>query len=130
MNLPEFGIDNQMMWAVIACLVMMLIDVLSGFLTAWKNKSIQSTVMREGLFHKATLVLLIILAWIIEFFVMKVPELGIDLPLVLPVCIFIFAMEVVSILENMVKMYPELEGSKLLDIFKLSKKEGDHAKRN
>ena len=131
MNFPLIGISEQMMWAIIACLVMMVFDIITGIMVAWKNKDIQSTKMREGLFHKGTLILLIILAWVCELFVMHVPDLGITIPLVIPACIIIFAMELVSITENAAEINPELKDSKLLKLFSVSNDEvGDHAKRN
>lgn len=131
MEFPQLGLTEQMMWAIAACLVMMVFDIITGFMAAWKNKDIQSTKMREGLFHKATLILLIILAWLCELFVMHVPDLGITIPLVIPACVVIFAMELVSITENAAEINPELKDSKLLQLFKVSDDmEGDHAKRN
>lgn len=130
MNFPLIGLSEQMMWAIIACLVMMVFDIITGFMAAWKNKDIQSTKMREGLFHKGTLILLIILAWLCELFVMHVPDLGITIPLVIPTCVIIFAMELVSITENASEINPELKDSKLLKLFSVSNDvEGDHAKR-
>lgn len=131
MDFPQFGLSEQMMWAIVACLVMMVFDIITGFMAAWKNKDIQSTKMREGLFHKSTLILLIILAWLCELFVMHVPDLGITVPLVIPTCIIIFAMELVSITENVAEINPELKGSKLLKLFSVSNDvEGNHAKRD
>lgn len=131
MDFPMIGLSEQMMWALIACLVMMILDIITGFTAAWKNKNIQSTKMRDGLFHKGTLVLIIILAWLCELFVMHVPDLGITIPLVIPACAFIFAMELVSITENAAEINPELKGSKLLQLFKTADDtEGDHAERN
>ena len=130
MNFPLIGLSEQMMWAIIACLVMMVFDIITGVIAAWKNKDIQSTKMREGLFHKGTLILLIILAWLCELFVMHVPDLGITIPLVIPACVIIFAMELVSITENAAEINPELKDSKLLKLFNVSNDEvGDHAKR-
>lgn len=131
MDFPLIGLSEQMMWAIIACLVMMVFDIITGFIAAWKNKDIQSTKMREGLFHKGTLILLIILAWLCELFVMHVPELGITVPLVIPSCVIIFAMELVSITENAAEINPELKDSKLLKLFSVSSDaEGVHAKRD
>lgn len=131
MGFSMIGLSEQMMWAIIACLVMMVFDIITGFMAAWKNKNIQSTKMREGVFHKGTLVLLIILAWMCELFVMHVPDLGITIPLVIPVCAFIFSMELVSITENAAEINPELKGSKLLQLFKTTDDTEDgHAERN
>lgn len=117
----DIGISENTMWAIIACIVMMLMDVASGFVAAWKNKEIDSTKIREGLFHKANLIMIIVLAWLCEVFIMHVPELGISVPLVIPSCIIIFAMEIVSITENAAKIDPKLKNSKLLQLFKEGK---------
>lgn len=131
MEFSMIGLSEEMMWAIVACLVMMVFDIITGFMAAWKNKDIQSTKMREGLFHKGTLILLIILAWLCELFVMHVPDLGITVPLVIPSCVIIFAMELVSITENAAEINPELKDSKLLKLFSVSNDvEGDHAKRD
>ena len=119
MHFQLIGLSEQMMWAIVACLVMMVFDIITGFAAAWKNKNIQSTKMREGLFHKGTLILLIILAWMCELFVMHIP------------CVIIFTMELVSITENAAEINPELKDSKLLKLFNVSNDaEGNHAKRN
>ena len=130
MEFPQLGLTEQMMWAIAACLVMMAFDIITGFMAAWKNRNIQSTKMREGLFHKGTLILLIILAWMCELFVMHVPDLGITIPLVIPACVIIFAMELVSITENAAEINPELKDSKLLQLFKTPDKEDGLAERN
>ena len=131
MEFSMIGLSEEMMWAIVACLVMMVFDIITGFMAAWKNKDIQSTKMREGLFRKGTLILLIILAWLCELFVMHVPDLGITVPLVIPSCVIIFAMELVSITENAAEINPELKDSKLLKLFSVSNDvEGNHAKRD
>lgn len=131
MEFQQLGLSEQMMWAIVACLVMMVFDIITGFTAAWKNKNIQSTKMREGLFHKGTLILLIILAWMCELFVMHIPDLGITIPLVIPACVIIFTMELVSITENAAEINPELKDSKLLKLFSISNDvEGEHAKRD
>lgn len=108
-------------YAVGAALCMMLLDIVSGLAAAAKNGEISSTKMREGLYHKASLVLVIACAGSIEFFMSHVPELGFTAPLLVPACVLIVAMEVVSVMENATKLNPELAGSKLLQLFSSSK---------
>lgn len=108
-------------YAVAAALCFMVLDVVSGFAAAAKNGEISSTRMREGLYHKASLVLVIACAGAIEFFMGHVPSLGFSAPLLVPACVLIVAMEVVSVLENATKLNPELANSKLLQLFSSSK---------
>lgn len=122
LSFPLLGITDAMAWSIIACICLMLFDVISGFIAAIKNREVSSTKMREGLFHKSSLVMCIVLAWCIEMFVMHVPDLGFNVPLVIPVCVLIFAMEVVSILENIIKINPDLENEEIVKLFTNSKK--------
>lgn len=117
LSFPLLGITDAMAWAIIACLCLMVFDIFSGFTAALKNRELSSTKMREGLFHKCSLVMCIVLAWCIEMFVMHVPDLGFNVPLVIPACILIFTMEVVSILENIVKINPDLENEEIVKLF-------------
>jgi len=121
LSFPLLGITNGMAWAIIACVCLMMFDVISGFVAAVKKREVSSTKMREGLFHKCSLVMCIVLAWCIEMFVMHVPNLGFSVPLVIPVCVLIFSMEVVSILENIVKINPDLENEEIVKLFTNSK---------
>lgn len=116
-SFPLLGITDGMAWAIIACICLMLFDVISGFIAAIKNHEVSSTKMREGLFHKCSLVMCIVLAWCIEMFVMHVPDLEFNVPLVIPACVLIFAMEVVSILENIIKINPDLENEEIVKLF-------------
>lgn len=122
LSFPLLGITDTMSWAIIACVCLMLFDVISGFIAAVKNQEVSSTKMREGLFHKGSLVMCIVLGWCIEMFVMHVPELGFNVPLVIPICVMIFAMEVVSIIENIVKINPDLENEEIVKLFTNTKK--------
>lgn len=117
LSFPLMGITDAMAWAIIACVCLMLFDVISGLIAAIKNREVSSTKMREGLFHKCSLVMCIVLAWCIEMFVMHVPDLGFNVPLVIPACVLIFAMEVVSILENIIKINPDLENEEIVKLF-------------
>lgn len=104
-------------WAIMAALAMMLLDIATGTAAAAKNGLLSSTKMREGLWNKAGMVFLIVMAWLTEVFVLHVPEIGIDVPLLVPACVLIYLMEAVSIKENIVKLSPGLKGNKVLDSF-------------
>ena len=108
---------NPDCFTIISCLLFMVMDFASGLVKAAKNKAISSTVMREGLFHKASLVLVILLAIMCEV-TMTHFDIGMDLPLVVPVCAYIVLMEVASILENVCEINPQLSDSKVLGLFK------------
>lgn len=116
----QLGITKEISYAIMLVFTLMLLDIVSGLIAACKNKTLESTKMREGLFHKSAIILVLILAWVCEFFVFKVPELGISVPILIPACAIIFTMELISILENLAKINPDLANTKLLDLFKVS----------
>ena len=92
---------------VIFALLMMLFDIVSGLLKGFCTYSLSSTVMREGLIHKAVYILIILLFALFEvaqhYFVM-----GLDIPTTLAACIYIITAELLSVLENMVAIAPEI----------------------
>lgn len=107
-------------WAIAAALVFMMLDIISGVGGAFMRGALKSTKIREGLYRKASLAFLIVVASMIELFSEHV-ELGFTVPLVVPICVVLVGMEVVSILENICKVNPDLKATKLLDLFKVGK---------
>ena len=97
-----------------------VLDIVSGFSQACVNKTVDSSVMRRGLWHKTAYILTIVLAVLCEYSVVYI-DLGFTIPITLPICAFICATELVSIVENIGKINPELAGSKLLEYFSQSK---------
>ena len=110
-------ITEEMLWAVGAVFVFMLLDFISGVAAAFVNNTYDSKKVREGLFHKGGLTLVVVCALAIEVFITHIPSLGIGVPLLVPVCVIIVLMEITSIMENIVKINPELEGNKLFALF-------------
>ena len=105
------------LWAVIAACVMMAMDVITGFTGAVVTKTVSSTKMREGIGHKAMLVLLIVLAVLVQTFSLHIGDMGWSIPLIVPVCVYIVVMEVASVVENCVTAYPDLKDSPLVRLF-------------
>lgn len=111
-------------YVVVSTLLFVCFDFLTGVIKAVKNKNVSSTVMREGLLHKCAFVLVIVLAIMCEA-AMTHLDLGMTLPLVAPVCVYIVLTEIASILENIAEINPELAGSKLFELFESTKGEQD-----
>lgn len=103
-------------WAMCAALVMMLLDVVSGFVGALVRGDVSSTKMREGLGHKALLVIVMTAAALVQAFSSHV-DMGWTVPLIVPCCVYIVAMEVASVLENVCSAYPELRDTPLMRMF-------------
>lgn len=101
--------DDHLMVALILVAILVAVDLVSGFAAAWAIKNVQSSKLREGLWHKAGYAFVISAAMACEWGAANGLELGFEVPLVIPTCIWICFMEIVSILENAKKMNPELE---------------------
>ena len=104
---------------IIAC-CFMLLDILTGFIQAVINKNVDSQVMKRGLLHKCGFMLAIVFGCLCEYSMCYI-DLGFTVPIQDAVCIYIIVTEMVSILENLAKISPELANVKFMDIFKRDK---------
>lgn len=84
-----------------------LFDVLSGLLKAFYKGDLNSSRLREGLYHKASECLALIGSGLLNYGCRMV-DLDIDLPLLPAVGAYICVMELVSILENIAEVNPNL----------------------
>lgn len=108
--------------AIITALALIVIDYISGFVKAAMRHDVSSEKMREGLYHKAAYLLVIIVAEIIQH-AQEYVNFGLDVPLVVPACVYIALTELVSIIENIGEINPEIKESKLLQLFRTQEKE-------
>ncbi|MCI8468763.1 MAG: phage holin family protein [Eggerthellaceae bacterium] len=108
---------------IVLAVVMMLLDIISGFAGAAKMKEIASGKMREGLWHKAGFCGLILVAAVYEvgavWLDFEVQQLGLgvavpDLPAVGVVCLYVVATELVSICENLIVLNPGIANAPFL----------------
>ena len=101
-----------------------LIDYVTGVVNAVMHGELSSEKMRKGLGHKFAYLAIICVALIVEYGSGYI-NLGIKLPLFMPVCAGICLIEITSIMENCVKINPELSSSNILNIFNINKKENN-----
>lgn len=99
---------------VITC-AFMVADIITGLIKAWHHHDIKSRAMREGLFHKLAFIAVIALAYGVEIAALHIPQITIDVPLVTGICAFVVLTEIVSILENLCAINPQI--AKVLDRF-------------
>ena len=105
--------------AIVAAFVVM--DLVTGVTQAVANKTLDSTKMRAGWWHKCGFIMAVILAALVEW-AMQFIDLGFTLPMFVPVCVFIILTEIVSIFENICLLSPELANSKLAQLFNIDVK--------
>lgn len=104
--------------------LLILIDYVTGVVNAIMRGELSSKRMREGLGHKFTYLAVICVALIAEYGSDYI-NLGIELPVFTPVCAGICLTEITSIMENCVKINPELKDKPFMHIF-TTKNTTDH----
>lgn len=110
----------------VTCLFMLL-DIITGFVKAVVNKTVDSQVMKTGIWHKCGFIMAIVFACLCEISIGYV-DMGFAFPMVTAVCGYLIATECVSILENLAKISPELANAKFMGIFKSNKIEEETEK--
>lgn len=101
---------------LVITLLAMVLDVATGFAGAVKCGSVQSGRMREGLWHKAGFVGMVAMAYLLEFGA-RVVDLGVSVPAVSAVCVFVVLTETASIVENLCVLNPAIAASPLGNVF-------------
>lgn len=110
--------DKAEMFALGLTCLLIVMDYVSGVGAAVYRGTLQSSKMREGLWHKLGELGAILLAYVVaaEGHYLGIPY-QIDL-LVPAVLIWISVMEVTSILENLTLLNPDLDDTGFLQIFR------------
>jgi toxin secretion/phage lysis holin len=92
------------------------LDLLTGIISAIRLQELKSSRLRDGLFKKVGFILCYFLAWIMDNYGSIV---GFKLPVdILPVIIlYVCTTELVSILENITKINPDILPDKLMQMF-------------
>lgn len=100
MSLEEFIVSlnfSSIIWQIGATLIFIVGDIISGLVQAIINHDLDSQKMRQGLWRKILLILIVALSFVFQyaFFNMEIISKG--------VCLYIILMEIISILENLTK---------------------------
>lgn len=103
--------------------IMIVLDCLTGLAKAVKNHDVSSGKMRDGLWHKISFILIVVLGEVLEHG-QRMIDMGFSVPIIVPTCVYIVLTETASILENLSELNPALQDSRILSLFR-SNKEGD-----
>lgn len=104
----------------------MVIDVFTGVLKAVKNKELNSTKAREGIYKKASFILFIAFGYLADY-AMDYVNMGFNLPAAATICTLIIVTEAISVLENLGQINPDLVKLVAPFLSALNKKEeGEH----
>ena len=88
-------------------LAFMVIDVFTGVLKAVKNKELNSTKAREGIYKKASFILFIAFGYLADY-TMDYVDMGFSFPAAATICTLIIVTEAISVLENLGQINPDL----------------------
>ena len=106
-------------------LAFMVIDVFTGVLKAIKNKELNSTKAREGIYKKASFILFIAFGYLADY-AMDYVNMGFNLPAAVTICTLIIVTEAISVLENLGQINPDLVKLVAPFLSALNKKEGEN----
>lgn len=109
----------EQFYPIITALIFNALDLITGIITAVKNKDIQSAKLRDGLFKKVGFMLCYFVAWLVDTQGSKIGfQFGVS---ILPVIIlYVCTTELVSIIENICKINPDILPEKLMSLFHIT----------
>ena len=105
-------------WSIVLACIMMVADVVVGFVGAAIRHDISSTKMREGIGHKVMMLTLIAVAYVLGVGLTHVGGIQFEVPSTEVVCWYTIVMELASIIENVGKSWPEFSGTQLYGYFR------------
>ena len=94
-----------------------VLDFATGLVKAFKNKEFTSSVMREGLYHKAGSILIVVLGALADY-AQGFVDIGVTVPVAATICSYIVMMEIGSIIENLCIINPRFIPAKIQTYFK------------
>jgi toxin secretion/phage lysis holin len=92
---------------IIIVLGFIVFDVVTGLIKAGYNGNYNSAIMRQGGFHKSMEVMAMAVAYFVEYAIVYI-NIGVDVPAVPAVTVYICIMELISILENICAVNPQM----------------------
>lgn len=115
----------QIQTALVAILVLMVIDFAMGSLLAMTSAKFKSAKTREGLIHKMSELSTLLLATVLDGTLTGGLNIGTQTPVLLLTCTYLILAETVSILEIVKELNPQLADS---PIFKFLPNKDTHSK--
>lgn len=122
---PPIEITDVQLWSITLACILMLADVLVGFIVAIINNELSSVKMRKGILHKVLMLILIFICLLIEIAISHAVQIPYDIPTCEVACGYIAVMELMSVLENIAKGYPYFSNSKLFKLLDLKNKDNE-----
>ncbi|MBO5810615.1 MAG: phage holin family protein [Bacteroidales bacterium] len=93
-----------------------LLDLITGIIKSFAQKSYTSTIMRQGLFHKCGSILCVLFGVLVDY-AQSIVDLGVNIPVTISICVYIILMECGSIIENVCAINPQILPDKIKGLF-------------
>lgn len=116
---------QTLFYEILAVLVFTITDYVTGVINAIMHGKLSSTKMREGLGYKFTYLCVFFIAWFIDFEMGHI-DLGFHGALTPLVTVGIVLIELSSIIENIIKINPELGNAPFMNIFSQNGNQPNH----
>lgn len=106
-------------YSIVIALIFNALDLLTGIVASVKNKEVKSSKLRDGLFKKVGFMFCYFIGWLVDTQGYRV---GFNITNVLPIILlYSCTTELVSIIENICKINPDILPEKLMSIFHIKK---------
>lgn len=106
-------------YSIVIALIFNALDLLTGIVASVKNKDVKSSKLRDGLFKKVGFMFCYFIGWLVDTQGYRV---GFNITNVLPIILlYSCTTELVSIIENICKINPDILPEKLMSIFHIKK---------
>ena len=105
----------------VVCGILIIMDIVCGVIAAMRNRELCSSIAREGMYNKIGEVMFLFIG-IIANEILGIPPfdtLGISPDIACLVAVYIAWAELISILENICKINPDLPFAKILLMFNI-----------
>ena len=119
---------ETLFYEILAVLVFVVMDYITGVIGAIMHGNLSSTKMREGLGHKFAYLCVFFVAWFIDF-EMKHIDIGFHSALTPIVTIGIVLIELSSIIENIGEINPDLAQAEFMSIFNQNPNDPNHKEK-
>ena len=106
--------------AVMAVLLLTVLDVIFGLVNAIASKSFSSAKMRAGIAHKSASMGFMLVGIVVDGTIIGGLDLGFSAPVLTTICVYLCLMEVASLLETFALLNPHLSNSPLFRLLEAS----------
>lgn len=101
---------------LVFALVFILLDVMTGIAKGASQHNLSSEKMKSGFWHKLGIIAALVVAGLLDAAAATGLDLGFEVPVFEGVCTYVVLMELLSILENIAEINPELAGSHVFQL--------------